>query len=223
MKPNISCLILDHDDTAVDSTAQIHYPAHVAVMEQLRPDQTPVDLENWFRKNFNPGIMEFLKDELRFTDDEIQVEYDIWRRFTESRTPKFYKGFLEVVQEFKQRGGIVSVVSHSEVDIIQRTYEVETNGTPFVPDIIFGWDMDATKRKPHPYPVEQILEIYSLKPEEVLVVDDLKPGVEMAKSAGVPVAAAGWAHQIPEIKDFMEQSCDVYLPDIQSFRDYVLD
>ena len=26
------CLILDHDDTAVDSTASIHYPAHVEIM-----------------------------------------------------------------------------------------------------------------------------------------------------------------------------------------------
>ena len=33
------CLILDHDDTAVDSTREIHYPAHLEVMQTLRPEQ----------------------------------------------------------------------------------------------------------------------------------------------------------------------------------------
>ena len=73
-----SCLILDHDDTAVDSTAEIHYPAHLEIMKQLRPDLQPVDLENWFRKNFDPGIMEFLKGELGFSEKELQDEIEIW-------------------------------------------------------------------------------------------------------------------------------------------------
>ncbi|MBU2512593.1 HAD-IA family hydrolase [bacterium] len=222
MKLRYSCLILDHDDTAVDSTAEIHYPAHVEVMKRLRPDHIPVNLENWFRRNFHPGIMDFLRVELKFTEDEIQQEYQVWREYTASIIPKFYGGFLDVIQEFKRRGGVVAVVSHSEVDVIKKHYEVETNGTPFSPDIIYGWTVDEEKRKPHPYPVDQILRKYNLKTDEVLVVDDLKPGVEMAKAAGVPIAAAGWAHQIPEIRDYMKKNCDVYLSSIKEFEDYVL-
>ena len=35
-KLNFDILILDHDDTTVDSTTHIHYPAHVACVEQLQ-------------------------------------------------------------------------------------------------------------------------------------------------------------------------------------------
>ena len=47
-------------------------------------------------------------------------------------------------------------------------------------------------------------------PEELLVVDDLKPGHDMARAAGVPFAAAGWANDIPEIEQFMRKNCDHY-------------
>ena len=216
-----SCLILDHDDTAVDSTAEIHYPAHLEIMKQLRPDLQPVDLENWFRKNFDPGIMEFLKGELGFSEKELQDEIEIWRDYTLNRTPHFYPGFLELVQKFRDSGGIVAVVSHSESDIIKKHYEIATNGNRFQPDIIYGWTNEASERKPHPYPVQQIMAKYQLAATEVLVVDDLKPGVDMAKSAGVSIAAAGWAHQIPEIKTYMQEHCDIYLSSIEAFAEYI--
>jgi phosphoglycolate phosphatase-like HAD superfamily hydrolase len=211
------CLILDHDDTAVDSTSEIHYPAHVEVMRRLRPGTTPVSLENWFRKNFDPGIMDFLKKELEFNEDEIDVEFQVWREFTARLIPDFYPGFLDLIIEYRKQGGLVTVVSHSEVDIIKQHYTSATNGNLFLPDLIHGWTVEAEKRKPNPFPINQILQQYSLSKEQVLVVDDLKPGVEMAKAAGVPIAAAGWSHQIEEIKDYMQQNCDLYFNTIDDF------
>ena len=41
-------LLLDHDDTSVASTETIHYPAHIASVNQLRPDLVPCSLEQWF-------------------------------------------------------------------------------------------------------------------------------------------------------------------------------
>lgn len=218
-----SCLILDHDDTAVDSTSLIHYPAHVAVMKRLRPHQQPVNLENWFRKNFDPGIMGFLKDELVFTTEELHTEFKVWREYNDSLLPDFYPGFLDLLRKFRARGGTIAVVSHSEADIIYRHYESATNGQPFLPDIVFGWSDDEQKRKPHPYPVQQILKQFRLKPQEVLVVDDLKPGVEMAKAAGVQVAAVGWSHQIDEIRQYMSRRCDFYFQRVEDLADLILD
>ena len=59
-------------------------------------------------------------------------------------------------------------------------------------------------------PLERIMERFALRPEELLVVDDLKPGHDMARAAGVPFAAAGWANDIPEIEQFMRKNCDHY-------------
>jgi len=216
------CLILDHDDTAVDSTAFIHYPAHVEVMRQIRPQTQPVSLEDWFRKNFHPGIMDFLKTDLAFTEAELETEFAIWREYNLNKIPKFFPGFIRLLHEFRSRGGIVAVVSHSEANMIENHYQSINGEKPFSPDIIFGWSDDETRRKPNPYPVHQILSKYALKKEEALILDDLKPGVVMAKEAGVSVAAAGWAHQIPEIKSYMEQHCQYYFPSIDEFRSFVL-
>ena len=35
------CLILDHDDTTVNSTAEVNYPALLDTLSHLRPDIHP--------------------------------------------------------------------------------------------------------------------------------------------------------------------------------------
>ncbi|MGL1891032.1 MAG: HAD hydrolase-like protein [Spirochaetaceae bacterium] len=210
------CLILDHDDTAVDSTADIHYPAHLEVMEKLRPNEIVISLDEWFLKNFHPGIMEFLRDELNFSEEEIQEEYRIWQEYTASRSADFYPGFLDVIREFKEAGGRVAIVSHSIQDFIERDYE--RAGAGDIPELIFGWHVDEDKRKPAAYPVEEILKEFGLQKDEALILDDLKPAVLMSKNTGVAVAGAGWGHQIPQIVEYMKENCHFYFHNIDDFR-----
>lgn len=212
----IKCLILDHDDTVVDSSATVHFPAHLEVMKKLRPNYPIIDLNTWFEKNFDPGIITFLTEEIGLNKEEMDEEYRIWQEFNESRNPPFYPGFPELMRDYIREGGIIAVVSHSTGLHIRRHYE---KGAPGVmPDFIFGWDHDPDRRKPSPWPVIRILEETGLNREDVLVVDDLKPGVEMAKAAGVPVAAAGWGHSIPSIREAMMELCDIWLPDINALK-----
>jgi phosphoglycolate phosphatase/pyrophosphatase PpaX len=213
-------LILDHDDTAVNSTAHIHYPAHVRTMALLRPGQTPVDLDTWYQKNFHPGIMPFFLEELGMDAQELETELAVWRAMTATVTPAFYDGFLDALAAYQLRGGRVAVVSQSDVDVIRRHYQEA--GPHLVPDLIYGWDQDPDKRKPSPYPVHRILEALDLPPEAVLVVDDLKPGVLMAQAAGVAVAAAGWAHAIPAIRAYMEANCLAYFERVADFAEFIL-
>jgi phosphoglycolate phosphatase/pyrophosphatase PpaX len=213
-------LILDHDDTAVNSTALIHHPAHLKTMALLRPGQPPVDLDTFFLKNFHPGIMPFFQDELGMDAEELETELTIWRDMMAGATPAFFPGFLEALDAYRDQGGRIAVVSHSEVDVIRRHYQEA--GAHRVPDLIYGWDPDPARRKPSPYPVQQILQTLDLAPDQVLVVDDLKPGVLMALAAGVPVAAAGWAHAIPAIRTYMEANCVEYFEQVAEFARFIL-
>jgi beta-phosphoglucomutase-like phosphatase (HAD superfamily) len=215
------CLIIDHDDTAVDSTRRVHYPAHVRSMEVLRPDSPPIDIDTWFAKNCDPGIMEFLVGELGLTTEELAVEHRIWRTFTERETPRFYPGFLEALAAYKVGGGRVVVVSHSESHVIEAHYRAADGGGP-LPDLVFGWELGALQRKPSPYPVQETIRRLGLAPRDVLVVDDLKPGVVMARAAGVDAAAAGWAHDIPAIREFMKSSCVAYFATVAEFAEFIL-
>ncbi len=210
------CLVLDHDDTAVDSTAAVHFPAHLEMMRLLRPDKEPISLETWFLKNFNPGIMAYLTEEIGLNEQELEEEYRIWQEFNETRNPPFYSGLPELLETYISRGGIVAVASHSIETHIRRHYSVGAPGV--VPHYVFGWDNDEQFRKPSPWPLLRIMEHTGCRPDEILVVDDLKPGVDMARAAGVAVAAAGWGHQIPEIQGAMRQLCDYWLKDIASLK-----
>jgi len=120
------------------------------------------------------------------------------------------------MSEFLTRGGTICVASHSYREYIERDYDY--NRLPR-PSLIYGWDIPAEKRKPSPFALYDIMQRYSLSPSEILVVDDLKPGYDMARAAGCDFAAAGWAYNVSEIERFMRKRCDFYLPTVASLSE----
>ena len=216
------CLIIDHDDTVVDSSASVHFPAYLEMMKHLRPGLEPVDLNGWFLKNFHPGILSYLTEELMLTAEEMKVEYGVWRSYSESTKPRFFPGVIDMLAGYSNLGGKIAVASHSERDIIERDYG-ETGGGLVTPDIIFGWEMEEGRRKPEPWPVLEVMRRLSLSPEDILVVDDLKPGVLMARRAGVAIAGVGWAHRIPQIVEYMQSNCDCYCETVDDLKVLIID
>jgi phosphoglycolate phosphatase/pyrophosphatase PpaX len=214
-------ILIDHDDTAVDSTAVIHYPAHLEALRTLRPQYAPPSKDQWLVRNFH-GIMEYLVGELRMTEAELKTEFEIWRRWTTSRVPPFFPGFLAMLADFRRHGGLVAVISHSETDIIERHYRAAPD-VAFLPDLIFGWEHDAEKRKPSPWPVQEALRQFDCAPSDALIVDDLKPGVLMSHATGVPIAAAGWSHRVAEIEEYMRAHSVAYCRRVEDLRSLLLD
>ena len=210
------CLLVDHDDTAVDSTSAVHYPAHLDALRELRPGRTPPTREQWLLRNFH-GIMDYLEGDLRMTSAELEREMEIWRSWTGTHVPPFFPGFLDLLGDYRRRGGLVAVISHSEAGVIERHYRAALD-PPFIPDLIFGWENDAAKRKPSPWPVQEALRRFDCRPSDALVVDDLKPGAVMARGAGVAFAAAGWSHRVAEIEAWMRANADAYCPRIEDLR-----
>lgn len=208
------CLILDHDDTVVDSTKQIHYPSFMSYLKLIRPDVS-ITFEEYMYKNFHPGFLDFCFKELKFTEEEMENEVDFWRGYVKTHIPVAYSGFKELLHRYKDLGGIVCVVSHSLSENIIRDY-IE-NGLP-VPDEVYGWERPEEERKPSPFPIFQIMSKYELSPDEVIMVDDLKPGHDMAKKCNINFAAAGWAYELPEIRDFMKQNSDYYLERVEDLE-----
>ena len=212
------CLILDHDDTVVNSTATVHYPSFVAYMEKY-PPHYQCTLEEYFIRNFH-GVVDFFRDYLGMTPEQMRQEQEFWNAFVQRVVPQAYPGIRDVLLRQKAEGGLICVVSHSYTHNILRDYR--ENSLP-APDLVFGWESPPHQRKPDPYPVRQILAQYGLRPEECLIVDDLKPGCDMARACGVPFAAAGWANDIGEIERFMRQNSDVYLKTVDELAAYLFD
>ena len=210
------CLVLDHDDTVVDSSASIHYPSFVEYLKIARPHLADkYTLEEYFEKNFHPGILELFTVEVGLSEDELAEEEQFWREYVKEHIPHAYPGMAEIIAEFKARGGIVAVDSHSVSENIIRDYKA--NNLPS-PDVIYGWDIPKEMRKPAPATLFELMQKYDLKPEEILVVDDLKPGYDMAKAAGVDIAAAAWAHNVKGIADFMKANCEYFCTSVEDLR-----
>lgn len=216
MTKKYKCLVLDHDDTVVDSSASIHYPSFVEYLKIARPHLADkYTLEEYFEKNFHPGILDLFTEEIGLDEKELAEEEAFWREYVKNHIPHAYPGMAEIIAEFKAGGGIIAVDSHSVTENIVRDYKA--NGLP-EPDIIYGWDIPKEMRKPLPGTLFDLMEKYDLRPYEILVVDDLKPGYDMARAAGVDIAGAGWAHNVKGIYEFMQANCNYYCKTVEELR-----
>lgn len=211
------CLVFDHDDTTVNSTATIHYPAFMAFLKEYYPGRS-CTLEEYFVKNFHPGFIEWCVEDFGMSEEMLETETQFWLNYVDSRIPVSYPGIRELMMRQKEEGGLVCVISHSMKHNILRDFK--QNGLP-EPDLIYGWEEPPEHRKPNAWPMEQLISQFSLEPSEVLMIDDLKPGYDMAVKAGVDFAAAGWANDVPEIETFMRQNCRLYFKTVQELSEYL--
>lgn len=211
------CLVLDHDDTVFDSTKDIHYPVFMNALKELRPE-IKMTIEEYNLACFDPGFGEFCSDVLKLTEEEMEYQLINWDNYVKKHIPSYYEGFDKILKQQKAEGGLICVVSHSLSDNIKRDY-LESFG--ITPDMIFGWDMGDGCRKPDPFPLKEIMKKYKLKPEELLMVDDLKPGFDMAKRCNVDFACAGWEKNTPLIKEFMKKNCDYYFENVDELYKFL--
>ena len=213
------CLVVDHDDTVVDSTATVHYPCFVQYCAAFVPGYR-CTLEHYFIKNFDPGVVSFFRDDVGLSEAQMKHEQAYWNDYVQTHVPKVYPGMAEILWAHKRRGGKLCVISHSYGPNILRDYRA--NGLP-EPDLVYGWEYPPEQRKPSPWPLKQIMDRFGFSPEELLMLDDLKPGYDMARSLGVRFAAAGWANDIPIIERFMRKSCDLYFKTVPELAVYLFD
>ena len=225
------CLVFDHDDTVVNSTATIHHPCFEQYL-RLRYPGRHCTLEEYFLKNFDPGFMQMCQNEYGMDDAALQDETEFWKKYVAQHIPSAYPGMNELMCRHKAEGGYICVVSHSfdenirlleaefQVQAVNRGGEIVVSGEP-------ENVMLAVKA------VQALLTLsgkgenitdqrrLGLAPEELLMIDDLKPGFDMAHSCGVDFAAAGWAYDVPQIEDFMRRNSDFYFKTVQELADFL--
>lgn len=185
------CLVLDHDDTVVNSSQSIHYPAFLNTLQTLRPNLKPLTFQDFNHHCFVYGFNHLCRERYQFTEIEMQIEYKIWKSHTINKQADPFVGWYELLHKFKEHGGKIVVVSYSESNEILRDYNDHFG---FSPDLIFAHDHGKDKLKPNPYPIHKLIEDFSISKSDILVIDDMPVGYEMAKNAGVDFIWAQWAY-----------------------------
>ncbi len=213
------CLVLDHDDTVVKSTPSIHYPSFLEALRVLRPAFEAPTLEAFIGYSFHPGVLTVFRDVLKFDDEEMKIEQEIWRKHTRAVLPEAYGGFDHLLACYRAAGGLICVVSHSESENIKRHYRALFG---FEPDMVFGWEMPPEERKPHPYPLDAIMRAHALLPSDLIMVDDLKPGLDMARARGVDFAWAGWSHTAFCVGEDMRKNADYAFDEVSALEEFLM-
>ena len=214
------CLVLDHDDTVVQSEATVNYPFFVCILNQFRPGTT-ITLQEYTNGCFRLGFANMCRQWYGFTEQELVDEYHGWQEYIVDHIPAPFPGIGTIIRRQKEAGGRVCVVSHSCIQNITRDYETHFG---ILPDDIYGWDLPEIKRKPSTWPIEQILAKYGFSREQMLVVDDMKPAWEMARNAEVSIAFAGWGRKdYPEISAEMTRLCDFSFSSTKDLEKFLFD
>jgi phosphoglycolate phosphatase/pyrophosphatase PpaX len=199
------CLVLDHDDTVVQTMRTLSYPFFLLELEQFRPGES-ISFEDYVLDCHNYGFSEMCIRRWNFTAEEQKEEYRGWMEYVMTHIPDIFPGIAKVIRRQKSAGGLICVVSHSSTENITRDYAHHFGITP---DAIYGWDLPKEQRKPNSYPLLDIMEKYRLSPTDILVVDDMKLAWKMANPLNVPIAFAAWGKlEFPELSEEMRSLCD---------------
>ena len=74
------CLVLDHDDTVVQSEATVNYPFFCYILNQFRPG-TKITLHEYAEGCFRLGFADMCRKWYNFTEQEIVDEYHGWQKY----------------------------------------------------------------------------------------------------------------------------------------------
>ena len=214
------CLVLDHDDTVVQSMKTLSYPFFLLELEQFRPGAS-ISLEEYILECHRLGFAELCRQRFHFTDGEMKLEHKQWMEYILQNIPAPYPGISDIIHRQKAEGGLICVVSHSHVDNISRDYDAHFG---IQPDAIYGWELLPHQRKPNPWPLEDIMRRFGLKAEEILVVDDMKLACQMAEPLGVKVCYAGWSGiGVQTLADEMKTICAMNFDTTEEFYHYLFE
>ena len=214
------CLVLDHDDTVVQTMRTLSYPFWCLELEQFRPG-TSMTLEDYILKCYQYGFADMCRVCCGFTDEELALEHKQWMEYIMNNIPAPFPGIGNIIHRQKEAGGLICVVSHSSFDNISRDYRVHFG---IQPDAIYGWERPPRERKPNPWPLEDIMRRFDLTPREILVVDDMKLACQMAHPLGVAVAYAGWDDMgVPELRREMQELCAFSFDSTKSLEKFLFD
>lgn len=214
------CLVLDHDDTVVQTEITIGYPYFRDYIERIRPGQT-LSFPEYVKDCNNMVFADMCRQRWQMTEEELTEEYLGWKAYSRVNVPEVCEGIGEVIRRQKEAGGIVCVSSLSTREIIERDF---LHHFGFLPDAIYDYDLPVHQRKPNTYALEQIMADYGLKPGEILMVDDMKLGWAMANAIGADTAFAGWSKsEFPELCAEMRDICTCSFDSPQELEKFLFD
>lgn len=187
---NINNIIFDFDGTLADSKlCSVLATQHAFYQLGLqKPDEKVIEyymgvpIEVSFKE-----IAEFELQDAMF--EELLTSFRRAYKELENDTLSTFPNIPEVLQSLVQHEKQLFVVSSKKSDVLLRNLQT-LNIDKYFKDII-GSDK-VSNYKPHPEGILKIVELYTLKREETIMIGDTIFDLQMAKDAGVHSCGVTW-------------------------------
>lgn len=184
------CLILDHDDTLMDSQVSVHYPIFLETLSMMRPTMKKPSFEEFVTRSNQYGFEAYIRTVYQFTQAEVDAEIAFWRQQVPLKKANIFDAVAAVVSDFVRAGGILVVYSYSDSSMILNDY---ARFFDFKPHDIIGFDDVVSHQKPARVPLLKIMHKHQLKASDCLLVDDMPLLIHTARRINMDMVAAKWS------------------------------
>ena len=186
MWKNKKAMIFDLDGTLVDSM-WMWYDIDVEYLGRFGfqvPDRLQEDIEGmsfsetavYFKERFNiPDSIEKIKDDWNKM---------AWDKYTYEVPMK--KGAMEFIKECKKHGILLGIATSNSRELVENIIAVH-NIKDYFDCIMTGCDVKHGKPAPDIYLA--VAKVLNVEPTDCLVFEDIIPGIQAGKSAGMEVCA----------------------------------
>lgn len=181
----IKLVIFDFDGTLVDSAEDIMSAANKLLDSYGHSQLTFHQIREHIGAGFSPFIRSVAGSRADDEDFKEQIFQEFQNIYDEELINKtrFYEGFEDFFEEFQKKAvskiGIVSNKPEYQVRRILKALGVEESHLVE----IFGGDRFEHK-KPHPFPLQEMMTLAGVEPEETVMIGDSKADVHAAVAAG---------------------------------------
>ena len=100
------CLVLDHDDTVVQSEKTIGYPFFCYILSQYRPGQS-ISFQDYVYDCHQLGFSDMCRQRFQFTPQELIDEYEGGMEYVKTHIPAPFPGIGDVIHRQKKEGGLL--------------------------------------------------------------------------------------------------------------------
>ncbi len=195
---DVKACIFDLDGVIVD-TARFHYIAWKALAKELGFDFTEEDNEQLKGVSRMTSLEILLKIGEKSLSEEEKVRYaeeknSLYLRYVEQMTPAdVLPGVLTFLEELKEKGMGIALGSASK----NAPLILERVGLTSLFDAVVDGTM-VSEAKPDPQVFQTAARLLGLSPENCIVFEDARAGIEAAHRAGMKAVGIGNRKQLPE-------------------------
>lgn len=180
--------IFDLDGTLVDSLQDLAMATNIVLKKLGFPTHPVSSYKKFVGDGVNMLIERALPSDKRDLVTEVRKQFDFIYDTHCLEATKPYPGIVKLIEKMKQKGLHLAIVTNKP-DALAKKIVSELFGEVFL--YVYG-NQEIYPRKPDPYLVNKVIELYQVDKSEVVYIGDSDVDMYTGRNAGVTTVGVSW-------------------------------